>query len=230
LSGIIIKNTQSEHVDYCAGLQHLCYPTLAEHEKLQAEHFEAHIAKFPDGQFVAIHARSGEVLGSASGFLTQVDFSRFRHKNFYEAIDGGWLSHHDPLGDYYYGIDMCVHPDSRGLGIARLLHDARKRLCREMNLRGQVIGGMIPGFAAYRHVMSALDYAEHVRGGLLFDSTLTTQLRNGFELRGMLENYLHDPPTEGWSTLLEWRNPDHGMLADPERIAVTVGKARPSRL
>ncbi len=229
MSEIIIKNTRSEHVEYCALLQHLCYPTLAECEKLQVEHFKAHIAKFPDGQFVAVHVRSGEVVGSTSGFLTQVDFANFHHKNFYEAIDGGWLTNHDPLGDYYYGIDMCVHPDHRGLGIARLLHDARKKLCREMNLRGQVIGGMIPGYAAYRHVMSALDYAEHVRSGLLFDSTLTTQLRNGFELRGMLKDYLHDPPTEGWSTLLEWRNPDYATLSAPEHIGVTIGKTRPSR-
>lgn len=212
MSDIVITNTQSEHIPACAALQRICYPTLAREEQLNAAHFASHIDRFADGQWVAVHARSGDVVGSASGFLTRVDFERFEHHTFYEAIGGGWLTKHDPAGDYYYGVDMCVHPDYRGNGIARMLHDARKQLCRKLNLRGQIIGGMIPGFAHYKHVMTAEDYAQHVQSGLLFDSTLTTQLRNGFHMRGMLKNYLHDPPTDGWSTLLEWRNPDYAEL------------------
>jgi GNAT superfamily N-acetyltransferase len=209
LSEIVITNTQSEHLHHCAALQVLCYPTLADDERLKRDHFASHLDKFSEGQFVAIHRRSGEVVGSTSGFLTHIDFDHFQHHTFYEAIDGGWLTHHREDGAYYYGIDMSVHPDYRGLGIARMLHDARKMLARKSNLRGQVIGGMIPGYAHYRGVMSAHDYVQHVASGLLHDSTLTTQLRNGFRLRGMLKNYLHDPPTDGWSTLLEWVNRDH---------------------
>jgi GNAT superfamily N-acetyltransferase len=208
LSEIVITNTRSEHVQDCAALQHICYPTLAEEEKLTAEHFGRHIELFAEGQFVAIDPRSGAVAGSTSGFLTDIDFDRFEHHTFYDAIDGGWLTHHDPNGGHYYGIDMCVHPNFRGRGIARLFHDARKKLCKQLNLRGQVIGGMIPGFAHYKHSLSAKDYVQYVVAGFIYDSTLTTQLRNGFELRGMLKNYLHDPPTDGWSTLLEWRNPN----------------------
>jgi GNAT superfamily N-acetyltransferase len=226
LSEIVITNTQRDHIRQCAALQQICYPTLAEHEQLKEAHFVCHIEKFPEGQFVAVHERSGEVAGSTSGFLTTVDFDHFEHHTFYDAIGGGWLSNHDPAGDYYYGIDMCVHPDYRGLGIARMLHDARKALCKRLNLRGQIIGGMIPGYAHYKHVMSAHDYARHVQAGLLFDSTLTTQLRNGFQLRGILKDYLHDPPTEGWSTLLEWRNPAHQGLRVPVPQPVQAGKYR----
>jgi GNAT superfamily N-acetyltransferase len=217
LSEIVITNTRIEHVRQCAALQPICYPTLAHQEQLQEDHFAAHIARFAEGQFVAIDTHTGAVVGSTSGFLTDVDFEHFSHHTFFDAIDGGWLSHHNPAGSHYYGIDMSVLPVYRGRGIARKLHDARKSLCRTLNLRGQIIGGMIPGFAHYKKVMTAQDYAGYVIAGLLFDSTLTTQLRNGFEMRGMLKDYLHDPPTDGWSTLLEWVNPEH-----PDLINATV--------
>ncbi len=212
MSEILILNTQAEYVEQCAALQPLCYPTLAKEEQLAAEHFANHIRLFPEGQFMAIERTTGRVVGTTAGFITyydQIDQEHFRHHRFIDAVAGGWLTNHDPRGNYYYGVDMCVHPDYRGRGIARRLHDARKALCRRLNLKGQVIGGMIPGFANFKHVMTAHEYVRYVQAGLIYDSTLTTQLRNGFVLRGMLQHYLDDPPTDGWSTLLEWRNPDY---------------------
>jgi len=228
LSEILIVNTQVEYVERCAALQPLCYPTLAREEQFTAEHFASHIRLFPEGQFMAIDRATGRVVGTTAGFLTrydQIDPEHFRHHKFIEAIAGGWLTNHNPRGNYYYGADMCVHPDYRGRGIARKFHDARKALCRRLNLRGQVIGGMIPGFVDFKHVMTAHEYVRYVQAGLIYDSTLTTQLRNGFVLRGMLQNYLDDPPTEGWSTLLEWRNPDYvdAAVAAP-RILTEVSR------
>ena len=34
---------------------------------------------------------------------------------------------------------MSVHPDYRGLGIARKFHDARKAMCKRLGLKGQVV-------------------------------------------------------------------------------------------
>lgn len=209
MSEILIINTRLEYVEQCAALQPLCYPTLAVEEQLTAAHFANHIKLFPEGQFIALDMATGRVVGTTAGFLTHVNFEHFKHHTFYEAVAGGWLTNHDPRGNYYYGVDMCVHPEYRGRGIARRLHDARKQLCKWLGLKGQVIGGMIPGYANYKFVMTAYEYVHYVQAGLIYDSTLTTQLRNGFVLRGMLQNYLHDPPTDGWSTLLEWRNPDY---------------------
>ncbi len=168
---------------------------------------------------MAVDRENGRVIGTTAGFLThfdRIDSDHFKHHTFFEAIAHGWLTNHNPRGNYYYGVDMCVHPDYRGRGIARLLHDARKLLIRQLGLRGQVLGGMLPGYVNYKHVMTAHDYANYVHKGLIYDSTLSTQLRNGFEFRGLLQNYLNDPPTNGWSSLLEWRNPDYIDLGLPK--------------
>ena len=41
-----------------------------------------------------------------------------------------------------------VHPDFRGLKLARRLYDARKQLAREKNLMRIVVGGRIPATAS----------------------------------------------------------------------------------
>jgi hypothetical protein len=62
--------------------------------------------------------------------------------------------------------------------------------------------------------MSAAEYVEHVRAGEIYDPTLTFQMENGFELLGVLEDYMHDDATDGWSVLIVWHNPDYGRDDD----------------
>jgi hypothetical protein len=57
--------------------------------------------------------------------------------------------------------------------------------------------------------MSAAEYAAKVAAGEIYDATLTFQLQNGFEVRGVLENYLHDEATDGWAVLIVWENPEY---------------------
>jgi hypothetical protein len=35
------------------------------------------------------------------------------------------------------------------------------------------------------------------------------QLRNGFEVRGMLENYIEDTNSDNWAALIFWPNPEY---------------------
>jgi GNAT superfamily N-acetyltransferase len=223
LSEVLIVNTQAERANECASLQPLCYPTLAVEEQFSATHFARHVQLFPEGQFMALDTTTDKVVGTTAGFLIhfdRIDPGHFKHHTFFDAIAGGWLTNHNPRGNYYYGVDMCVHPDYRGRGIARMLHDARKALVQRLGLKGQVLGGMMPGYANYKRVMTAHEYVHYVRAGLIYDSTFSTQLRNGFEFRGLLRDYISDPPTDGWSTLLEWRNPDYLDLGAPKtRVA-----------
>ncbi len=90
---------------------------------------------------------------------------------------------------------------------------------------------MIPGYAAYTRVMTAFEYVNHVVKGAIYDSTLTTQIRNGFQVRGLVANYVMDAPTRGWATVLEWRNPEHTEIAlPPFRIEHSANDARQGRI
>ena len=124
---------------------------------------------------------------------------------YHWIVAGNFFINHDPQGEWLYGADMSVHPDCRGRGISRMLYNARKDLVRRLELRGMVGGGMIPGYVRYRDRMSPLEYAQAVAAGVLIDPTLTPQLRAGFELRGILPNYIEAGEPGNDSTLIVWK-------------------------
>lgn len=203
---------------YAAALEELqrdCFPFLAEVELMRAEHFLAHCRIFPEGEFVALSdlAPDGRpldeprVVGLGSGFLLDFDFDHPDH-GFREIIDDGFYGHHDPAGSWYYGADISVHPDYRGRGIGRRLYRARKDVVRRLGRCGIVAGGALPGYARYRDILTVGEYADRVAAGELRDPTLSFQLANGFELRGLIEGYIEDEITGGWATLIVWRNPE----------------------
>lgn len=205
---IRIRIMRIEDAPDCEALDRACFPTVDDRAIYTAEQFRHHIALFPAGQWVAEDTRNECLAGFTSTFLAHVDFTVPTLVNVYEDTDHGWFNTHRPDGDYLYGADMCVRADYRGLGIARRFYDRRKALCREMGLVGQVVCGLIPGYAARKAEMTAYEYVNMVVSGELRDPTLTTQLRNGFVVRGLLPEYVHDDVTGGWAVMMEWRNPD----------------------
>ena len=199
-----------------AQLQIDCFPTLAPHELMTEEHFLSHCRIFPEGDFVVLD--EDRVIGLGSGFLTIFDFDDHHH-TFKEIIAEGYYTNHNPDGDWYYGGDISVHPDYRGRGIGKLLYEARKKLVRKRNLKGIVAGGVLPDYANYKGKLSIPDYVEKVVAGELSDGTLSFQLKNGFEVRGLLENYIHDDASDNWATLIVWDNPDY-QLVSPNDLSI----------
>jgi hypothetical protein len=51
---------------------------------------------------------------------------------------------------------------------------------------------------------------DKVVAGELQDPTLTFQMSHGFEVRGLLENYLEDEADDGWAALIVWENEQSG--------------------
>lgn len=185
-------------------LQRACFPTLSKSELMRAEHFLNHCRLFPEGNFVAVSG--DQVIGLGSGFLIDFDFDQAQH-SFQEIIDGGFYGKHDPAGAWYYGGDISVHPEFRRRGVGSRLYAARKKVVREMNRRGIVAGGLIPGFANCKQSMSPREYVDRVIAGGIYDSTLSFQLRQGFSVRGLLEDYIEDEASDNWATLIVWENP-----------------------
>ncbi len=203
---IRLVTIQPQHAKGLEQLQIDCFPTLGHDELMREEHFLSHYQIFPEGDFVLLEGE--RVIGLGSGFLTRFDFEHYQHR-FRDINANGHYTNHDPEGDWYYGGDISVHPDYRGRGLGRMLYEARKGLVKRLDLKGIIAGGVIPDFARHKHLMSVQVYVDNVVSGKLFDRTLSFQLKNGFEVRSLIENYLEDSASDNWSTLIVWDNPDY---------------------
>ena len=106
---------------------------------------------------------------------------------------------------------------------------ARKRLCTDLKLRGIVFGGRIPGLArAIGRYGSAEAYVQAVVEGSRRDPTLSFQLRNGFEVIGLLRGYVpSDHESLGYAAHLVWRNPHRLDQPDmvPKLISLTCARS-----
>lgn len=198
-NGVVIASTRPEHATGLAALQEVCFPTLAPEQRFTAAHYRKHVELFSEGQFVALDG--GQVVGGTTTCRLAFDFDHVGH-TFDDVIQGGWLTSHDPHGDWLYGADISVHPDHRGRGLARALYAARQDTVRRLGLKGQVTAGMMRGYGAVKDRMSAEEYYRGLQDGTINDPTLSAQRKIGFELRRLLPKYLHDPVCDDYAVLI----------------------------
>jgi GNAT superfamily N-acetyltransferase len=188
-------------------IQRASFPTLAADELITAAHYRAHIERFPEGQLAVVTAER-QLVACSTDFRTTFDFGHIEHR-YIDAVDHNWLGRHDPDGDWLYGADVGVLPEYRRRGLARRLYEARHALVRRLRLRGHVAGGLLRGYGAWKDRMAVDEYVARVVAGELVDPTLTAQLRCGFEVRGIIQNYVTDPSCDNKAALIVWPNPEY---------------------
>ncbi|MBZ0279468.1 MAG: GNAT family N-acetyltransferase [Anaerolineae bacterium] len=204
----MVVQTESKYARPLARMQSTIFPTLLPEELYSEQHYLRHMKLFPEGQFTALVQKHDKWIVAGSTVTFRVNWSLVEKPHTFEdIIDGGWLSNHDPHGEWLYGGDMSVHPDFRGLGLASKLYEARKNVVKRLNLRGEVAGGMLPGYHRYRDHMSIERYVEKVQLGELTDPTLTPQVRNGFRVKGILYDHITDPRSDNCAALIVRVNP-----------------------
>ncbi|MGZ3752530.1 MAG: GNAT family N-acetyltransferase [Mucilaginibacter sp.] len=199
-SGLLVQNTRPEHAEQLEQLQRVVFPTLADDELILAKHYLKHLEIFPEGQFVITD--KGRVVGMTSTMRSTFN-PEDPHHTFKETFAGGWMTNHDPNGDWLYGLDIGVHPDYRGQGLARLLYRARHAVAAQLGLKGQITVGMMSGYGALSHLMSGEDYYQELITGKRSDPTVTPQMKIGFEPIALIPNYLNDPVCGNYGVLIK---------------------------
>ena len=196
---LVVRSMAAEHTPQLEQLQKIVFPTLSDEELIKAVHYRKHLELFPEGQLVIIDG--DKVIGMTTTMRSTFDFDHYQH-TFMETIAGGWLTNHDPNGDWLYGLDIGVHPDYRGMGLARELYRTRHELATTLGLKGQLTVGMMSGYGEVSDRMTGEDYYAELVAGKRKDPTITAQMKIGFEPIGLIPDYLSDPVCGNYGVLI----------------------------
>lgn len=201
---VVVRNTTPEDFSGVVTLTEATYPGSPPWRETQ---LASHLAHFPEGQLVAIDRLTGEVVGMAASLIILWDDYNF-DSNWRDFTSNGTFDNHDPVrGKTLYGAEVMVLPGRRGLGIGKALYAARRDITERLNLQRIRAGARLRGYHRVAHRMTAAEYADRIARGQMRDPTLSFQLREGFKILGVAENYLrNDPESLGWAAVIEWLN------------------------
>jgi GNAT superfamily N-acetyltransferase len=183
------------------------------------EQIASHLKIFPQGQFVAVENGTGRIVGMAASLIVFWDDYAFGDA-WRDFTAGGFFLNHDPAaGRTLYGAEVMVAPEFQGRGIGKRLYEAREKLALELGLLRIRAGARLRGYGAYAGRMSPREYVDRVVAGEMVDSTLTFQIRRGFQVLGVVSGYLaHDPESLGYAAIIEWLNPK--LVVSAEGVGV----------
>ena len=201
---VLLRPMRIGDFDALVDMQQKCFPGM---KPWMRDQIESQLQIFSEGQVVI--EIDGRLAASSSSLIVQ--FSDELHWYSWKDIsDNGYITTHDPDGDTLYGIEIMVHPDFRGMKLARRLYDERKRLSVKLNLLRSIIAGRLPGYGEHSDKMSVQAYVRKVVHKELVDPVLTPQLANDFVLQEIIPDYFPaDSDSRGYATFLEWNNLDH---------------------
>lgn len=162
------------------------------------------ITIFPEGQVVTVVDK--KIVGCALSII--VDYDLVKNDHTYASVTGNEsFDTHNPNGNILYGIEVFIHPQYRGLRLARRMYDYRKELCETLNLKAIMFGGRLPNYHKYADEIRPKEYIEKVRKKEIFDPVLTFQLSNDFHVRKVITNYLpNDEESKHFACLMQWDN------------------------
>jgi GNAT superfamily N-acetyltransferase len=211
--GVRVRPTRPADVPAIVAMSRSIYPRRASWREWE---LESHLKVFPEGQLVALEEESDRILGMAASLTLSWDDYDVRG-SWNEFTAGGMFTNHDPGGRTLYGAEVMVDPDAQGRGIGSLLYEARRELAQRLGLLRIRAGARLSGYHLHADRMSPAEYVARVIRGEIADPALSFQLKQGFEVLGVVRDYLPDDPESlGHAALIEWLNPD---LAAPEDYA-----------
>jgi GNAT superfamily N-acetyltransferase len=208
VSRLTIRNTRPEDARELVQLQARVYPAIEPWTERRVLH---QIEVFGQGQVVACFG--DRIVGCASSLVVRWDEWEDSH-SWSEITANGTFDNHDPAGRTLYGAEVFVDPRLRGRRVGHQLYEARRTICRRLNLRRIIACGRLPGYHKYAATMPVDTYAKKVLWGDISDPVLGFQLKEGFLYCGVVENYIpQDTESGGNASLIVWLNPHY----DPNR-------------
>jgi predicted amidohydrolase/GNAT superfamily N-acetyltransferase len=179
------------------------------------------INNFAQGQFVV--TVDEKIVGYCATFRIAGRVGLKPH-SWIEITGNGYGSKHDANGDWLYGMEVCVDPGYQGYRIGQRLYSERKALCKSLRLKGIVFVGRLPSLAKNLPKFGGVEkdgvekYVAQVVERKQSDPVLSFQLRNGFEVIGIVKNYMEsDKQSLGYGVHLVWRNPQEPSDREKKR-------------
>jgi len=209
---VTIRNTQPEDFPGIIKRTEQVYPENPPWKEWQlASHFKV----FPEGQFVAVESGTNRVVGMAASLIVLWD-DYGMDMNWRDFTDSGMFTNHDPEhGRTLYGAEVMVWPGLQGRGIGKKLYVARRELTERLGLLRIRAGARLRGYHHHKDRLSPEEYVLAVIAGKIGDPTLSFQLKQGFHVLAVVEDYLqHDPESLGHAAVIEWINEKVARPAD----------------
>lgn len=208
MSPFRLRSAVSKDVPRLVELNAVAYPDLVEDGVVfDAPQLMAQQSVFPEGQIVV--EDEGVIVGAIATLVVPSAVAIAPHTWSGITSHGTFAAHtasHDASADALYLADVYVDPRARGRGIGSALYDALFRLCERRRLARVVAGGRLWGYHEVAHTMTPADYVDDVITGRRTDRVLSSQLRAGFVVRGILDGYLEDWRSASYATHLIWEN------------------------
>ncbi|MYE27009.1 MAG: GNAT family N-acetyltransferase [Chloroflexi bacterium] len=179
-----------------------------DHPLFGTDHFESHLDRFPDGQFI------GDRRAANFGVCATLRMSRppdCEVLPWLEAIGDKSLAGHEPDGTWLYIALIWVHPNYRGHGMGSAFLRTCIALAVKLGLHGVYA---VPLLVGYRHVADEMDiesYASEVVWGNQSDPFVTRFMKCGFRPSfsgdAYVSDYMDAPSAGNAGVLLRWENP-----------------------
>jgi len=202
-SGAPVRVRETRLEDYAAvrALQRIASPHRA---PFTLKQLESQLHVFARGQMVAVS--DGELVGAASSLILR--WNDFGAERTRDGLTGDrFLGTHDETGLTLFGAETIADPTPRGFAAARALSQARRRLCRRMNLKRVITPVMLEGYARVRATLTPEAFAMRVVCGDIAHPPMRQLMAHGFQFCGVLRDYLpEDRDSAGHAALFAWIN------------------------
>ena len=157
---------------------------------------------------MAITPENGRVVGMQANLIVLWDDYDIED-TWRDFTDRGYFTNHDPDGHTMYGAELMVDPTVQGRGVGSIIYETRHSLVRRLGLWRIRAGARLAGYADHAEEMGPEEYVKRVERGELRDPTLSFQIKRGYRVLAVVEDYLkRDPASGGWAAVIEWVNPE----------------------